>query len=165
MAWKINFWARLLDGDHAHRLLRNQLRLVGNVGTDYVNAGGTYANLFDAHPPFQMDGNCGATSGIAEMLLQSQDPYATENSQSSVESGAAAFVHLLPALPSAFPNGKVTGLMARGGLEVSIEWAGGKLVKATLVARESKPVTVRYAGKEKKLQVKAGRTYSLGPAL
>jgi alpha-L-fucosidase 2 len=161
MGWKINLWARFLDGDHAYRILQNLI----TPASDKPAHAGLFANLFDAHPPFQIDGNFGATAGIAEMLLQTQDPYATENSLSPVESGEAAFIHLLPALPSAFPNGKVTGLMARGGLEVSIEWAGGKLVKATLVARESKPLTVRYAGKEKKLQVKAGRTYSLGPAL
>jgi alpha-L-fucosidase 2 len=99
------------------------------------------------------------------MLLQSQDPYGTENSLSPVEAGEAAWIHLLPALPSALPSGKVTGLLGRGGVEVSIEWANGKLVKATLAARESKPIRVRYAGREKEIQARAGRTYTFGPEL
>src|SRR6185369_13385128 len=118
---------------------------------------GLFVNMFDAHPPFQIDGNFGATAGIAEMLLQSDDPYGTPTSLTPVQSGEAGFVHLLPALPSAFPSGKVTGLKARGGFEVSIEWAGGKLVKAVITPKESKPLKVRYAGKEKEFQAKAGQ--------
>ena len=161
MGWKINLWARFLDGDHAYKILQNLI----TPASDKPPHAGLFANLFDAHPPFQIDGNFGATAGITEMLLQSQDPYATENSLSPVQAGDAAFIHLLPALPSAFPNGKVTGLLARGGVEVSIEWANGKLVKATLTARESKPLKVRYAGKEKQIQATAGRTYTFGPGL
>ena len=126
---------------------------------------GLFANLFDAHPPFQIDGNFGATAGIAEMLLQSDDPYATPTSLSSVQTGEAGFVHLLPALPSALPDGKVSGLKARGGLEVAIEWKAGKLVQVTIAARESKPVKVRYDGKEIELAAKAGKTYTFGPDL
>ena len=99
------------------------------------------------------------------MLLQSQDPYGTETSLTPVETGDAAFLHLLPALPSAWPSGSVSGLRARGGMEVALQWANGKLERATVTARESKPVTVRYAGKEVKFEAKAGRTYQFGPEL
>ncbi len=161
MGWKINLWARFQDGGHAYRILQNLI----TPASDKPAHAGLFANLFDAHPPFQIDGNFGATAGIAEMLLQSQDPYGTENSISPVAAGQAAFLHLLPALPSALPAGKVTGLLARGGVEVSIEWAGGKLVKATLAARESEPIRVRYAGRETAFQAQAGRTYTFGPEL
>jgi alpha-L-fucosidase 2 len=121
--------------------------------------------MFDAHPPFQIDGNFGASNGIAEMLLQSDDPYATPVSLTSVQSGEAGFLHLLPALPTAFPEGKATGLRARGGFEVTIEWKGGKLTAARVTARATKPLKVRYAGKEVELQAKAGQTYTFGPGL
>jgi len=130
-----------------------------------MKKGGTYPNLFDAHPPFQIDGNFGASAGIAEMLLQSHDPYATPTSLTPVQSGEAAFVSLLPALPSAFPSGKVTGLRARGGIGVDIEWKDGKLVSATLTATSAMPVKLRYAGKEKEVRLRAGQVYKVGPAL
>ena len=133
-AWKVNFWARLWDGDHAHRLLSEQLR------------GSTLPNLFDTHPPFQIDGNFGAAAGIAEMLLQSH----------------LGEIRILPALPAAWPAGAVTGLRARGAVRVDIAWADGKATEISLTSEWNQVLQIRcrlFTGLMR-FQAEAGRTYT-----
>ncbi len=121
MGWKVNFWARMLDGNHAYQLLTNQLRLLpGTVEkVNEATGGGTYPNLLDAHPPFQIDGNFGCTSGLAELFVQSYD-------------GA---IDILPALPDAWPSGEVTGLVARGGYVVDLAWSQGRVTHLRITSR------------------------------
>jgi alpha-L-fucosidase 2 len=136
MGWKINLWARFLDGDHAHVILKNLLRPVSaqNVSS---TGGGLYPNLFDAHPPFQIDGNFGATAGIAEMLLQSHIRDAEGN----------YVLHLLPALPKAWPTGSAKGLRARGDYEVDLAWKDGRLTSFSIRSNTQKTCRVMLGGK------------------
>jgi alpha-L-fucosidase 2 len=127
MNWKINFWARMLDGDRALRLINEQIKPAGEGKEEFSQRGGTYPNMFDAHPPFQIDGNFGFTAGIAEMLAQSQD-------------GA---VFLLPALPQAWPKGEVKGLVMRGGFVVSMRWNNGEITQLSIQSRLGGNLRVR----------------------
>jgi len=142
MAWKINFWARLHDGEHAIRLFKELLNPV--IENDETKSGGgTYPNLFCAHPPFQIDGNFGGTAGLAEMLLQSDD----------------SSIVLLPALPKEWPSGNITGLCARGGFEVSMQWNDGKLISYSILSKAGRNCTIQYHGKSILLKTYKGEFY------
>jgi alpha-L-fucosidase 2 len=146
LAYKINLWARLGDGNRALLLLSMLLSPVGSRAKEGATfAGGSYDNLFDAHPPFQIDGNFGATAGVAEMLIQSRDDT----------------IHLLPALPNAWPEGQVRGLRARGGFDVDITWKDRKLTAVTLRSKLGRAVKVKYGDRTLPLKTTIGGSYAV----
>ncbi|MRX76796.1 glycoside hydrolase family 95 protein [Pedobacter petrophilus] len=138
LAWKINFWARFKDGDHAMKLIKMLMKPAGT-------GAGSYVNLFDAHPPFQIDGNFGGAAGIAEMIVQSHQGY----------------IDILPALPTAIPNGNIMGLKARGGFEVDLIWNNGKLTSLQIKSKVGGKCRVKYQLKEIEIETKAGENYKL----
>jgi alpha-L-fucosidase 2 len=137
-AWRINLWARLEDGEHAHTLI-----------ADLLTPGHTAPNMFDLHPPFQIDGNFGGAAGVMEMLLQSQN----------------GELHLLPALPSAWQAGRVRGLLARGAFEVELRWAAGRLERARILSRRGGPCPLRLGERTRTLATHAGHAYTVGAEL
>lgn len=144
LAWKINFWARFLDGNHAYDMVKLLFRPVQIENTVYVNGGGSYTNLFDAHPPFQIDGNFGAPAGMIEMLVQSQ----------------LNEIAILPALPDALPAGKISGVCARGGFELTFSWANGKLQKLEVLSKAGQNCKLHYGDKLIEIPTEKGKTYT-----
>jgi alpha-L-fucosidase 2 len=141
--WRINLWARLWDGNHAYKMYRELLKYVDPDGlrTNYSGGGGTYPNLFDAHPPFQIDGNFGGAAAVVEMLMQSD-----ENE-----------IRLLPALPDAWASGSVKGICARGGFEISMKWENNTITKLSVYSKNVGTTTIIYGQKIKKLNLKKGQ--------
>ena len=150
--WRINLWARLRDGNHTYKMLRELLTFVkpddGKI-IDYIKGGGTYPNLLDAHPPFQIDGNFGGTAGFVEMLLQSD----LKN------------IYILPALPDAWHSGKVSGLCARGGFEVSMEWKNGALLRVKVLSKLGGKCCLNYRGKSRSFSTSKGKIYTFNGEL
>jgi alpha-L-fucosidase 2 len=153
LAWKVNFWARLHDGNRAYRLLKDLLRPAENLSTNMSDAGGTFQNLFCAHPPFQIDGNFGGTAGITEMLLQS---HTRKNDQ--------FILQILPALPDAWAEGEVKGLRARGNFEVDIKWKNGSLELCKIKSLAGSELNASYKGKIITLATEPGKIYDLTPS-
>jgi alpha-L-fucosidase 2 len=144
LAWKINFWARFLDGNHAYDMVKLLFRPVQIDDVVYTGGGGSYTNLFDAHPPFQIDGNFGAPAGMIEMLVQSQ----------------LNEIAILPALPDALPSGKIAGVCARGGFELTFNWEGGKLRKLQILSKAGQKCKLHYGDEVVELATEKGKIYS-----
>lgn len=145
LAWKVNFWARLKDGEKAYQLYKRLLRPTGTQGTDMMDGGGSYMNLLCAHPPYQLDGNMGGSAGIAEMLLQSH----------------AGTIHLLPAIPQQWQNGYVKGLKARGNFEVDIRWTNGKLAEAEIRGTEGSHGLINTGSETIEFSIPSSGVYTL----
>ena len=157
--WRINLWARLKKGEQAYHIYKKLLTPVapeGDKTSKYKHGGGTYPNLMDAHPPFQIDGNFGGTAGVCEMLMQSK-----ADGVSSLKRPRKWTIELLPALPKAWNDGKVKGLRARGGFEVSFQWKDGQVTQADITAHKQGIVTLIYNKKEVTIQLKTGQTYKI----
>lgn len=147
LAWKINFWARFRDGNHAYNMLKLLFRPA--ISPEGMTGGGSYPNLFDAHPPFQIDGNFGGASGIAEMLVQSQ----------------GKTIDLLPALPTGLPTGSINGICAQGGFVLNLRWQNGHLSGVDVTSKAGQPCVLRYGTKEIRLTTETGKTYRLNGEL
>ena len=147
LAWKINFWSRFLEGDRAYDLVQMLLSPAEEPGRKI--RGGSYPNLFDAHPPFQIDGNFGGAAGIVEMLVQSHMGY----------------IDILPALPSALPDGEISGVCLRGGFELSFRWQSGKLMEIEVLSKAGQPCTLKYGEKTVEFKTKANQVYSFDSRL
>jgi len=148
LAWKVNLWARFKDGNHAMQLATKLLSPADDE-TGIGEKGGVYKNMFDAHPPFQIDGNFGGAAGIAEMLVQSHMDY----------------IELLPALPDALPNGDIKGLCARGGFEINMQWSNGKLDKLSVYSKAGRECWLRYGMEQIHFKTEKGKTYQLNNKL
>jgi alpha-L-fucosidase 2 len=149
LAYKAALWARLDNGNHAWLMVQKALAPAFDLGFRYDGGGGVYPNLFDACPPFQIDGNFGTTAAMAEMLLQSED----------------GVIHLLPALPDAWKDGSVSGLCARGDFVVSVAWHDGRLASASIQSKAGNPCEISYQGKSVKLNIRPGETVRLNGSL
>jgi alpha-L-fucosidase 2 len=146
MGWKVNLWARLKDGDRAMRLVKTQLTCVEpNNKINYSEGGGTYPNMFDAHPPFQIDGNYGVCAGIAQMFLQCED----------------GKVKILPALPTEMKEGSIKGLLAKGNITVDIEWKNNKATSVKLVTPFKQTAIINIDGVDKTVELKPNQIYTV----
>ncbi|CAM4203514.1 glycosyl hydrolase family 95 catalytic domain-containing protein [Zobellia nedashkovskayae] len=147
LAWKINFWSRFKDGNRAYRLMHKLLSPAEEPLRE--TSGGSYPNLFDAHPPFQIDGNFGGTSGILEMLVQSQ----------------MGEIEILPALPDALPNGEISGLVARGGFEISLKWKDSEMESLEVLSKNGSDCKIEYKGKTIAFETEVGKKYKFNKEL